>query len=57
MGDDKSMKKRLLFVFNPRSGKAQIKNHLMDIVDTMVKAGYEVNVYTLPTTTSGCHTI
>lgn len=51
MGDDKSMKKRLLFVFNPRSGKAQIKNHLMDIVDTMVKAGYEVNVY--PTQCAG----
>ena len=51
MGDDKSMKKRLLFVFNPRSGKAQIKNHLMDIVDTMVKAGYEVNAY--PTQCAG----
>ncbi|MGN0140908.1 MAG: diacylglycerol/lipid kinase family protein [Roseburia sp.] len=38
-------KKRLLFVFNPHSGKAQIKNQLLDIVDTMVKAGYEVTVY------------
>ena len=32
------MKKKLLFVFNPCSGKAQIKNQLLDIVDTMVKA-------------------
>lgn len=38
-------KKRLLFVFNPHSGKAQIKNQLLDIVDVMVKAGYEVTVY------------
>ena len=40
-----SDKKKLLFVFNPRSGKARIKYHLMDIVDIMVKAGYEVMVY------------
>lgn len=39
------MKKRLLFVFNPHSGKAQIKNQLLDIVDTMVKAEYEVTIY------------
>lgn len=39
------MKKKLLFVFNPYSGKAQIKNQLLDIVDTMVKAGYEVTIY------------
>lgn len=38
-------KKTLLFIFNPFSGKAQIKNQLLDIVDTMVKAGYEVTVY------------
>ena len=36
--------KKLLFVFNPFSGKAQIKNHLLEIVDTMVKAGYEVTI-------------
>ena len=37
--------KKLLFVFNPFSGKAQIKNHLLEIVDTMVKAEYEVTIY------------
>lgn len=37
--------KKLLFLFNPYSGKAQIKNKLLEIVDTMVKAGYEVNIY------------
>lgn len=39
------MKKRLLFIFNPHSGKAQIKNQLLDIVDVMVKAEYEVTIY------------
>lgn len=39
------MKKKLLFVFNPHSGKAQIKGQLLDIVDTMVKADYEVTIY------------
>ena len=37
---------KTLFVFNPRSGKGQIKNNLVDIVDTMVKAGHEVTIYT-----------
>lgn len=44
-------KKKLLFVFNPHSGKAQIKGQLLDIVDTMVKADYEVTVY--PTQAAG----
>lgn len=38
--------RKLLFVFNPRSGKGLIKNDLLDIVDVMVKAGYETTVYT-----------
>lgn len=40
------MKKRLLFIFNPRSGKGKIKENLADILDIMVKAGYEVTVHT-----------
>lgn len=44
-------KKKLLFVFNPFSGKAQIKNQLLDIVDVMVKADYEVTIY--PTQAQG----
>ena len=43
--------KKLLFVFNPFSGKAQINNHLLEIIDIMVKAGYEVTVY--PTQCAG----
>ncbi len=37
---------RLLFIFNPKSGMGLIRNHLVDIVDTMVKAGFEVTIYT-----------
>ena len=37
--------KKLLFIFNPHSGKAQIKNKLLAIVVIMVKAEYEVTVY------------
>ena len=36
------MKGRMLFIFNPRSGKGQIRNKLMDIIDVFVKGGYEV---------------
>lgn len=39
------MKKKLLFIFNPCSGKGQIKNKLMNVIDIMVKAGYEVTVH------------
>ena len=39
------MKKKLLFIFNPRSGKGQTKNKLYDIIDVFVKAGYEVIVH------------
>lgn len=37
--------KKLLFVFNPFSGKALIKNKLLGIIDNMVKEGYEVTVH------------
>lgn len=37
--------KKLLFIVNPYSGKAQIKNKLLQIVDMMVKEGYQVTIY------------
>lgn len=40
------MSQKLLFIFNPRSGKGQIKNNLVEIVDIMVKADFEVTIYT-----------
>ena len=33
---------KLLFIFNPHSGKGQIKNYLLDIIDIFTKAGYDV---------------
>lgn len=39
------MNKNMLFIYNPRAGKAQIKNNLLDIIDIFVKAGYEVTAY------------
>ncbi len=35
---------KLLFIVNPKSGKGQIKNHLLDILDYFTKAGYEPTV-------------
>lgn len=43
--------RKMLFIFNPRAGKAKIKNNLYEIVDIFVKAGYEVTVY--PTQEAG----
>ena len=37
--------KKMLFIFNPRSGKAQIKNKLVNILDIFTKAGYELTVH------------
>lgn len=38
--------KKLLFIFNPRSGKGQIKSALPDILDIMVKSGFDITVHT-----------
>ena len=46
-----SMDKKMLFIYNPRAGKAQIRSNLLDIIDIFVKAGYEVTAY--PTQASG----
>ena len=35
---------KLLFVFNPHAGKGQIKNKLLQTVDLMVKAQYDVTI-------------
>ena len=37
--------KKMLFVFNPRSGKEQIKGQLMEILDIFTRAGYELRVH------------
>ncbi|MCI8635708.1 MAG: YegS/Rv2252/BmrU family lipid kinase [Eubacterium sp.] len=37
--------KKLLFIFNPQAGKAQIKSRLLQILDIMVQESYEVTIY------------
>lgn len=37
--------KKLLFIYNPYAGKGKIKNKLSDVVETFVKAGYEVTIF------------
>lgn len=39
------MKKKLLFIYNPKSGKGNIKNHLADIVDVFAKENYEIIIH------------
>ena len=36
---------KLLFVYNPHSGVGKIKSQLSDILEIMVRAGYEVSVH------------
>lgn len=45
------MKKKLLFIYNRRSGKGLIRVKLSDIVDIFTKAGYEIIIYS----TQGAH--
>lgn len=44
-------KKKILFIYNPKAGKAKIKSNLLDIIDIFTKAGYEVTAY--PTQAKG----
>lgn len=39
------MAKKLLFIYNPYSGKEAIKSELSDILDTFIKSGFEVTAY------------
>ena len=36
--------KKMLFIFNPNSGKAQLKNSLLKIIQIFSNADYEVTV-------------
>ena len=37
--------KKMLFIYNPKAGKAQIRNKLADILDVFTKGDYEITVY------------
>lgn len=45
--------KQMLFIINPRAGKGQIKNRLLEILDIFIKADYEVQVYITQKTLDG----
>lgn len=38
-------RKRLLFIYNPHAGKGTMKNKLSDVIETYMKADFEVTVY------------
>lgn len=42
---------KLLFVYNPKAGKAKIRNYIADILDIFAAEGYEITVF--PTRTCG----
>ena len=39
------MKKKVLFIVNPKSGKGSIRNKLLDIVDIFIKADFDLTLY------------
>lgn len=49
--------KKALFIFNPHSGKGLIRNHLMEIVDILVKDGYELTVYSTQGRGDACRAV
>lgn len=44
-GIGESMKKKMLFIYNPKAGKAKIRTKLADILDIFTIGGYEVTIY------------
>lgn len=49
--------KKLLFVFNPFSGKGLVKLHLFTIINTLTAAGYEVTAHPTQSKNDACETI
>ncbi len=39
------MRKKILFIFNPHSGKGKIKNSLYEIIERFTEADYDITVY------------
>lgn len=50
-------RKKCLFVFNPHSGKEQIKPKLLQIIDNFTKAGYDVTAYPTQAREDGYHKV
>lgn len=48
---------KLLFVYNPRSGKGLIRNNLSSIIETFSEGGYDVTVYPTKKELDACETV
>lgn len=48
------MNKKVLFIVNPKSGKEQIKNKLLEIVDLFVKNKLDLTIYTTQRSQDAC---
>lgn len=55
MEKDNQQNKKMLLIYNPLSGRGQIRNALFDIIDILVKRGYEITVH--PTQERGDATV
>lgn len=49
--------KKLLFIYNPRSGKGLIRNSLSSIVETFSAGGYDVTIYPTKCEKDACETV
>ncbi|MCR5807133.1 MAG: diacylglycerol kinase family lipid kinase [Oscillospiraceae bacterium] len=49
--------KKLLFVYNPHSGKGMITNHLPEIIDIFTKGGYDVTAHPTQSRGDACSTV
>lgn len=43
--EENNIEKKMLFIYNPHAGKANIRSNLLDIIDVFSKANYLVTVY------------
>lgn len=41
----KVIRRKILFIYNPRAGKTRIRNNLFEIIDIFTKSGFEVTAY------------
>ncbi len=51
------MRERVLFIYNPKSGQEKIKPVLSDIVDIIIKANFEVEIYATQSTKDALHKV
>ena len=49
--------KKMLFIYNPRSGQGQIRNHLSGILEKFSAEGYDITVYPTKEALDACRTV